>query len=337
MRSLSIVIVAGGAALTAAVVAALLIGLYSSGGYSGKESLRITVSEGEPFSSVVSRLEEVGLVAHPGIVRLYAIARGFDRSIRAGTYRFSPGTRAIDIVRMLVEGDVLKSLVTIPEGLTIWETASILSKEAGIDSAAFVAVAGSSQISAKMGIDAPSLEGYLFPDTYVIPWGMEPMEAVTTMVGRFREVFDDSLRRRADALGMSVEDVVTLASIIEAETALPDERPLVSAVYHNRLSRGMKLEADPTVAYAKGGYRGMLSREDLSIDSPYNTYAHPGLPPGPVCSPGKASMGAALYPQEGFTALYFVATGDGGHVFSMTLKEHLAAVARVKRERASAH
>jgi UPF0755 protein len=153
---------------------------------------------------------------------------------------------------------------------------------------------------------------------------------VEMMVSRCIDVYDECCRAAADSAGMSRRDVMTLASIIEAEARLPQERALVSAVYHNRLERRMKLQADPTVAYAMGGYRGKLLYNDLHIDSPYNTYVHAGLPPGPICNPGRASIEAALHPEPGCRALYFVAKGDGGHIFSVTLKEHRTAVRRIR-------
>ena len=154
------------------------------------------------------------------------------------------------------------------------------------------------------------------------------------MVRRLNEVFDTGMLDRARAIGLSRRELLTLASIVQAETRLPEELPLVSAVYHNRLRRGMRLEADPTVAYAKGGYRGRLYYKDLEIDSPYNTYRYAGLPPGPVCAVGEAAIRAALYPDSACNAIYFVAEGNGGHIFSLTLQDHLAAVRRVRASKA---
>ncbi len=162
---------------------------------------------------------------------------------------------------------------------------------------------------------------------------MTPMEAAAMMRARLDEVFDEKMARRAEELSMTRHQVLTLASIIQAEARLSGEMPLVSAVYHNRLRNGIRLEADPTVAYAMGGYKGRLYYKDLEIESPYNTYEHAGLPPGPICAPGKASIEAALYPDTTCRAVYFVAKGDGGHIFSLTLEEHLAAVESVKRSR----
>jgi UPF0755 protein len=155
------------------------------------------------------------------------------------------------------------------------------------------------------------------------------------MIDRLGEVLDEGRRERAREIGFTTHDVLTLASIVEAETRLAEELPLVSAVYHNRLEKGMRLEADPTVAYAMGGYKGRMYFKHLEIDSPYNTYKYGGLPPGPICSPGEAAIDAALYPDSTFEALYFVAKGNGGHIFSLTLKDHLAAVREVKNNRSN--
>jgi len=192
----------------------------------------------------------------------------------------------------------------------------------------------SDEIRRARRVEAPSLEGYLFPDTYLVPYGARARDAVDMMLSRMDRVFGDSLFARAAQQGMTPNQVLTLASIVEAEARVPDERPRVAAVYRNRLRRGMRLEADPTVAYAMGGYRGRLLYADLEVDSPYNTYRKAGLPPGPICSPGEAAIHAALYPAPDTSSLYFVARGDGSHIFTRTLREHLAAVKSVRAERA---
>jgi UPF0755 protein len=213
------------------------------------------------------------------------------------------------------------------------QIAGVLAAKLDADSTAFADLAAGPELSSELGVEVGSLEGYLFPDTYIIPWGLEPEDVAKLMIDRLEREFNQRAVERAASLGMSRHEVLTLASIVEAETRLPEELPVVSAVYHNRLRRGMRLEADPTVAYAKGGYKGRLFYKDLEIESPYNTYKHPGLPPGPICSPGKAAINAALYPDTTTTALYFVARGDGGHVFSRTLREHQAAVEKARRSR----
>ncbi len=205
--------------------------------------------------------------------------------------------------------------VAVPEGLTGEEIAALLRPGDAEGAAAFRRAFGATDLIADWDPRAKDLEGYLFPNTYHLPRKASEAEIVEAMVAEFREVFDEGRRRRAAELGLSVRDVVTLASLIEEETALPEERPLVSAVFHNRLKIGMKLDCDPTVAYAlkrAGRYTGRLLLRDLKFESPYNTYLHAGLPPGPISNPGQASLDAALHPApENY--LYFVARGDGGH------------------------
>ena len=318
-----------------AIAAALLLDtLYRAPAGPGGEPVRVTVERGRPFAAVVRQLSDSGLVRRPRIFNWYAVLRGFDRAVDVGTYEFAAGERPIDILRRLVAGDVLKVSVTVPEGFQIWEIAGAVGARAGIDSSGFVSYVSDSGTVARYGVAAPSLEGYLFPDTYLVPWLVADSTLVRVMVSRLRAVWNGLLDTIPVPGGMDMHEVLTLASIIEAEARLPGERALVSAVYHNRLARGMKLEADPTVAYAMGGYRGRLLYEHLEIDSPYNTYRYPGLPPGPICSPGRAAIRAALLPDSTCRALYFVARGDGSHIFSLTLKEHLSAVAAVRRQRA---
>lgn len=298
------------------------------------ERVRVEVSRGEPLISVVERLHADGVVGNPRALRLYAKLRRVDRSVKTGTYEFTIGERAVDVLERLVDGDILRVSVTIPEGYMMWEIAGAF-ELAGVDSAAMLAAIQDSTTLARRRIDAPSLEGYLFPDTYLVPWATPPRDVVEQMLARLDAVFDDSLFARAVEMGMTPHEVLTLASIVEAEARVAGERTVIAAVYHNRLRRGMRLEADPTVAYAMGGYRGRLLYRDLETDSPFNTYRHLGLPPGPICSPGEAAIRAALYPDADTTALYFVARGDGSHIFSKTLREHQAAVRAVRAGRSS--
>jgi len=222
--------------------------------------------------------------------------------------------------------------VTVPEGLTGDEMAGLLRPGDAAGADAFRRAFLDVSLIADLDPRARDLEGYLFPNTYSLPRTAPEADLVAAMVAEFRQVFGESLRRRAAGLGMSVRDVVTLASLIEEETALPDERPLVSAVFHNLLRIGMKLDCDPTIAYAlkrEGRYTGRLLTRDLKLPSSYNTYLHAGLPPGPISNPGRTSLEAALHPSPD-SYLYFVARGDGGHRFSRTLGEHLDAVKKYR-------
>ncbi|KPL19638.1 MAG: hypothetical protein AMJ92_02090 [candidate division Zixibacteria bacterium SM23_81] len=255
---------------------------------------------------------------------------GVESELKAGRYSFAPGTRPLEVLNSLVRGYVSARLVTIPEGLTIRQMAELLERESGIDAEIFVGLAVDPQVAQENGIQATSLEGYLFPDTYDLHWGMPAHELIDIMISRFRQIYDTDLNRRAAELDMTNHQVITLASMIEEEARIAEERPIISAVYHNRLKKRMMLQCDPTVIYALGGKTTPLTRKDLEVESPYNTYRHYGLPPGPISSPGKASIVAALYPID-VDYLYFVARGDGSHQFSRTSREHINAIRRIKK------
>ncbi len=318
-----------------AAVVTIRLGVTRPAGGPDAPAVRVEVPDGQAFSILVDRLAGDGLIAAPRAVKLFAKMRGYDRRIHSGTYDFSAGEKPIDILARLMSGDVVTADVTVPEGYNVWQISAAF-EAADIDSVDMLAALGDADLLERRRIEAPSLEGYLFPDTYRVRWGASAGEVTRMMLERMDDVFDAALVQRAVDIGMTPHEVLTLASIVEAETRVPSERALVSAVYHNRLRRRMRLEADPTVAYAMGGYRGRLLYTDLEIDSPYNTYRRRGLPPGPICSPGKAAIEATLYPDSSSTALYFVARGDGSHIFSRTLREHNAAVQQMRRERRAA-
>ena len=212
------------------------------------------------------------------------------------------------------------------------QIAGILKRRIDIDSLEFLRLATDRRFANSVGIGASNLEGYLFPDTYKLSWGTTPNGVARVMVEQFNRTFTDSLSKRAEEIDLSLAQVVTLASMIEAEAKDGNERDLISAVYHNRMRRGMLLQCDPTVIYALPDLNRPLLLKDLEVDSPYNTYRYPGLPPGPICNPGRASIVAALYPAD-VNYLYFVATGEGSHIFSTTLTQHNLARAKVKRAR----
>jgi UPF0755 protein len=218
--------------------------------------------------------------------------------------------------------------VTFPEGLTINAMAHLFERSGLGPAEAFTTAAGAVELVEDFDPKAPDLEGYLFPDTYALPRDATAAQLVGLMVARFREAFDNALREEGARRGLTVRQAVTLASLVEKETARADERAIVSAVYHNRLKRRMLLQCDPTIIYAleqAGTYDGNLRRRDLSLDSPYNTYRYAGLPPGPIAAPGRAALEAAVRPAES-DYLYFVSRNDGSHVFASTLREHNANV-----------
>jgi len=259
----------------------------------------------------------------------------YPRPIKAGEYELNSGLREKDLLDMLVRGRVMLHSVTIPEGLTAREVLPLVSPLLGDGEARFEAAVRDTRLVAALDDRAQDLEGYLFPETYSFPSGVGAEEVVGAMVGEFTKVFGEASRTRVRELHLTVRQAVTLASLIEKETAIPEERRLVSAVFHNRLRIGMKLDCDPTVIYAlklKGTYGGRLTKKDLALSSPYNTYVSGGLPPGPTCPPGRDALEAALEPAPE-PYLYFVSKNDGGHFFSRTLAEHSAAVHRYQRAR----
>jgi UPF0755 protein len=295
-----------------------------------KDSVSILVRPGDSMSGIVQGLNEAKIIEDGKGLLLLAKLLGKDRHIQVGRYDFQKGMTLYSVFTKLSKGVVTLSQVTIPEGRTIKQIAGILQREIQIDFTDFVGIATDSQFAKSLGIPASTLEGYLFPDTYKFSWGTSPEKIAQMMVDQFKQTYADSLQKRAEALDLTSTEVVTLASLIEAEAKVDEERRIISAVYHNRLKRGMLLQCDPTVIYALPELDRPLLLKDLEIDSPYNTYKHSGLPPGPICNPGRASIIAALYPAE-VNYLYFVSKGDGTHIFSSTLIDHNRARDRVKR------
>lgn len=294
------------------------------------DSVCVIIKQGDSMTRIVDRLKEAKVIKDGTGLLILAKLLGKDRHIQAGRYDFKKGIRLHSVFNKLIKGDVTLKEVTIPEGLTVKQIAGILKREMEFDSSEFVRIAIDSQFTKSMGILASNLEGYLFPDTYKLSRGIPPEKVAQILVDQFKKTFTHSLLRRAEEVNFSLAEVMTLASMIEAEAKDGEEREMISAVYHNRLKRGMLLQCDPTVIYALPELDRPLLLKDLKINSPYNTYKYPGLPPGPICNPGKASIFAALYPADA-DYLYFVAKGDGSHIFSTTLKEHNKAKIKIKR------
>ncbi|HEY8345738.1 MAG TPA: endolytic transglycosylase MltG [Symbiobacteriaceae bacterium] len=292
------------------------------------ETVTVHVAAGASMSDVADLLYRHHLIRNPVFFRYYARLLHLDSRLQPGEYALSQGMSPAQILRMLTEGQVVVHRVTIPEGMTVREIADLLDAQGVVSRDEFLAAAAAAShlvdeyLPADVELEQP-LEGYLFPATYEYRTGVTAEELLSMMVERFRQVWTPELLQRADELKMSIHEVVTLASIIEEEAQVADERARISGVYHNRLRVGMKLDADPTVAYAVGKLPGEeLTLEDLAVDSPYNTYRYAGLPPGPIACPGEASILAALYPEE-HDYWYFVARGDGSgrHFFARTLEE----------------
>jgi len=299
----------------------------------GIEVAEVNVAKGMTAGEIARMLERRGIIKSERFFRVVSRVEGYDRRIQAGRYIVPAGMRTTEIARFLAETvpRPFETRVTVTEGLTIAEIASLLERKAKVDSAAFASFAMSRAVAESMGVDNETLEGYLYPDTYFFADGAKALDVIRKMTGRFREVFSDSLMARARTLEFSLNEVITLASLIETEAAGDEERLVISSVFHRRLKAGLPLQANPTVQYALGVKRRVYNG-DLDVDSPYNTYRCRGLPPGPVANPGMKSIIAALYPAD-TKYLYFVSNGCGGHVFSRTLSAHNTAVARYMRER----
>jgi UPF0755 protein len=302
-------------------------------GYAGPEQY-VDIPPGSSVSVIGQRLVAAGVVSDRLAFRYALWVTGESRRLQAGEYRFDSPMRAVDVVRKLARGDVYLRPITFPEGLTIREMAVLFEKTELGTAADFTRAAGRADLIAHLDPTAPDLEGYLFPDTYALPRRATADRLIELMVAGFERAFDETLRADTAAREMTVREAVTLASLVEEETGKPEERPLVAAVYRNRLRIGMGLQCDPTVIYAlqrAGRFTGNLRREDLLFDSPYNTYRFRGLPPGPIASPGRASLEAAVRPAE-VPYLYFVSRNDGSHAFAETLVEHNANVERWQRQ-----
>ena len=295
-----------------------------------EDSVCVIVKDGDNMSQIVGRLKQVNLIKNGTGFLILTELLDKDQHIRAGKYSFGKGITSYKLLQELFQGKVVLKDITIPEGSTAREIAGILKREIQMDSAEFVRVTENSQIARSMNLPVSNLEGYLFPETYKLTWGISPEKVAWIMVEQFQRIFSDSLLKRAGEINLTLSEVITLASLIEAEAKEENERAIISAVYHNRLRIGMLLQACPTVTYGLPEIDRPLVLKDLKKDSPYNTYKYPGLPPGPICNPGKASIIAALYPAD-VRYLFFVSKGDGSHIFTMTLTEHNRAKNKIKQ------
>jgi len=290
---------------------------------------RVIIPRGASFGQATDSLARGGLVGWPKTFRLYGRLTGGDRNIKPGTYLLKHGTPWNAIIGALNGGHGLVNTVTIPEGYTIAQITPLLAKTLKVPTDSVTAAVSDTALLARLDVPNKTLEGYLFPDTYAFPVGTTARQAVREMVYSFERRWRPDWDSSVADLKINRNDLVTMASIVEREARLPEERPVIAAVYYNRLKRGMLLQADPTVQYALGHHVGRVLYKDLTIDSPYNTYVHKGLPPGPVASPGVASLAAAANPAN-VPYLYFVATRDGHHEFRMTLEQHTDAVREVR-------
>jgi len=295
---------------------------------------RVILPAGASFSAVTDSLRAHGVITHPVSFKLLARVRGVDRSVHAGVYEFPAGASPWKVLTMLAHGQKAALRFTVPEGLTIPEVALLAGEKLGIPPDSFVdAARDSGAATALLGMRVPSFEGFLRPETYLLPADIKARELVRVMAEGFKVEWAPAWDARLDSLRMNRLALVTLASIVEGEARADEERETIAGVYHNRLRIGMPLQADPTVMYAiilkRGKRKPRLFLKDYQIASPYNTYLNRGLPPAPVNSPGRRSIEAALYPAD-VRYLYFVAGANGRHVFSRTYNEHLRAIRKIR-------
>jgi UPF0755 protein len=291
----------------------------------------IFVPKGASFNWVARQLKGEGVIRDAGKFTIFAKFKGALHTIKAGEYELHTAMSPNQVLKKLVNGDVKEYRVTIPEGFNLYQIAFHLENTGLVKSEDFIATAFDKDFIRSLDIDEHSVEGYLFPDTYRFTKLMDSEDIIRKMVNQFNIVYTKYLQTKADELGYSRKFIVTMASIIEKETSVEEEKPLVSAVFRNRLKKGMRLQSDPTVIYGIKDFDGNLRKEDLTTLTPYNTYMVSGIPPGPISNPGKVSLLAALSPAKE-KYLYFVSRNDGTHQFSNTFKEHGLAVATFQKK-----
>ncbi len=287
-----------------------------------------------PTEKVVEHLVREGILPGRRGFQLLLLLSPPSRFIRAGEYKFDSGLSPLKVYQKLIMGEVFYRPLTIPEGKDLWDIAELAEEEGFCARSDFLKAARQRELIRQWDHQADDLEGYLYPDTYMLTKEVKPLTIVEMMLKRFQEVFDEELREECARTGCSVREIVTLASMIEKETSLPEEKPIISAVFRNRLRRGMLLQCDPTLIYAlkmASLYQGNIRSRDFEFDSPYNTYRYRGLPPGPIANPGRESLIAALHPADS-DYLYFVSKNNGEHHFSRSLREHQRAVIRYQKK-----
>ncbi|MFQ5513296.1 MAG: endolytic transglycosylase MltG [Myxococcota bacterium] len=338
--------IGGAAAMLAALAAVSLAvrGLWLPAG-AGRAPQLFQVREGDTLATVAQRLAEQGLLPRsaffgPNVLVVYGRLAGLERGIKSGEYDVDPGETPVAILRKLVRGSVKTHAVTLPEGLRTDEVAHRLESAGIVEAQRFLELSRDPELTRSLGIEASSLEGYLYPETYRFRRNTPARDVLRQMVEEFRSRWTPADRAILARSGLSLHEAVTLASIVEKESAVDEERRLIAAVFRNRLARRMRLQSDPTVIYGllltRGTFDGNLRRRDLRTDTPYNTYTRSGLPPGPIANPTMESIRAVLEPED-VPYLYFVSRNDGTHEFSRTLREHNRAVERYqKRPRSEA-
>jgi UPF0755 protein len=292
----------------------------------------ITIPAGQPLKTTAEALFKNGIITSPFKFDMVARLKGYDKRLKAGEYALSATMAPIQILEKLVKGEVELYKLTVPEGFNLYQIADLVAQAGFAQNSSFIEAATDASLAHKNGIPAETLEGYLFPETYYFPKKVSCETIITTMVNRFWKVFNSAWKARAEQLGFSIHQIVTLASIIEKETGAPFERPVISSVFHNRLKKKMRLESDPTVIYGLKNFDGNLKRTHLETPTPYNTYKIRGLPVGPIANPGTKSLEAALYPAD-TKFIYFVSKKNKTHQFSTNLKDHNQAVQKYQLRR----
>ena len=302
----------------------------------GKDDTVVTIEipRGASFSATTDLLEQSGFITNRMMFYVLAFVTGAPTQIRAGEYELTGSMSPQDILHKFLKGEVKGYRMPIPEGFTVQQIASRLSAWRLVDKDRFLKLSVDEELLKSLSINGTSVEGYLFPDTYVLTKSMKEREIIQFMVGRFRAAVTPTMIDRARRLGFSLEEIIILASIIEKEGGLSEEKPFISAVFHNRLKEDMRLQSDPTVIYGLKDFDGNLTKKNLRKRTPYNTYRIKGLPPGPICNPGLDSIQAALNPAP-VHCLYFVSKNNGSHHFSSELADHTKAVIKyqIKRKR----
>lgn len=321
----------GAAVLFAGAAGVLWWRIRPVGGSGGART--VIVRPGESARQIGARLTEAGLLRDPESLVLAARLRGVADRLRQGEYEFTPSQSALDIVDTLARGEGILHRVTIPEGFTVRQIAAAFAAAGLVDHDRFLDLALHRgrllPILALAELPIDSLEGYLFPDTYALPRGLTEEEVLAGLLARFEAAVGPDVRAAARSRGLTLHQLLTVASMIEREARVPAERPTIASVVYNRLRRGMRLEIDATVLYALGTHKEVITAADLAVSSPYNTYRHVGLPPGPIANPGLASITAAAAPAD-TPYLYYVLRPNGSHHFSVTLQEHQEAVRRYR-------
>lgn len=322
LRSLAILVV------ILLVLAALELGsrLFLEGAaiQGARREIVVTIPQGATLDDISGILYRDGLIEHPRLFGLAARFLGADTKLRAGTVKLALGQSLVELIQALSSAKAVGIAVTFPEGRTAEEYAEILARDLAYDSAAFMKAVRDTALLKKLGINGPSFEGYLFPDTYFFSGQETPAQIIERMVANFRVQLPEGMAEQLTTLNLNLNELIALASIVEWECMIPSEARVIASVYHNRLRKGMLLQADPTVSYALGKGPSRLYYSDLKVDSPYNTYMYSGLPPGAINNPGRRSIEAALHPVQ-TPYLFFVAQGDGTHAFTSTFNDHLQA------------